>query len=92
MNQLCPRAANPNPAFERDSPEAGCLSILGGCLSKQRYTLIDRQKLTALLGIKDNDQLSEYHRNWAEEVLKNVLKWLLNLSRGIKIMKRNKDS
>ena len=26
---------------------------------RQRYTLINRQKLTALLGIKDNDQLSE---------------------------------
>ena len=24
-----------------------------------------------MLGIKDNDQLSEYHRNWVEEVLKN---------------------
>ena len=39
--------------------------------SKQRYSLINRQKLTALLGIKDSDQLSEYHRNWVEEVLKN---------------------
>ena len=38
---------------------------------KQRYSLINRQKLKALLGIKDNDQLSEYHRNWVEEVLKN---------------------
>ena len=38
---------------------------------KQRYSLINRQKLTALLGIKDNDQLSEYHRNWVEAVLKN---------------------
>ena len=38
---------------------------------KQRYSLINRQKLTALLGIKDNDQLSEYHRKWVEEVLKN---------------------
>jgi hypothetical protein len=24
-----------------------------------------------LLGIKDNDQLPEYHRNWVEEVLKD---------------------
>ena len=24
-----------------------------------------------MLGIKDNDQLSEYHRNWVAEVLKN---------------------
>ena len=38
---------------------------------KQRYSLIDRQKLTALLGIRDNDQLSEYHRDWVEKVLKN---------------------
>ena len=38
---------------------------------KQRYSLINRQKLTALLGIKDHGQLSEYHRNWVEEVLKN---------------------
>ena len=38
---------------------------------KQRYTLIDRQKLTALLGIKNADQLSEYHRNWVEKVLKD---------------------
>jgi hypothetical protein len=27
--------------------------------SKQRYSLINRQKLKALLGIIDNDQLSE---------------------------------
>ena len=38
---------------------------------KQRYSLINRQKLRALLGIKDNDQLSESHRKWVEEVLKN---------------------
>jgi hypothetical protein len=38
---------------------------------KQRYSLINRSRLAALLGIKDNDQLSEYHRNWVEEVLKN---------------------
>ena len=35
------------------------------------YSLINRQKLKALLGIKDNDQLSKYHRNWVEEVFKN---------------------
>ena len=39
-----------------------------------RYSLINRQKLAVLLGIKDNDQLSEYHRNWIEEVLKNGMK------------------
>jgi putative transposase len=38
---------------------------------KQRYTLVNRQKLAALLGIKDNDRLSEYHRKGVEEVLKN---------------------
>ena len=38
---------------------------------KLRYSLINRQKLTALLGIKENDQLSEDHRNWVEQVLKN---------------------
>jgi putative transposase len=38
---------------------------------KQRYSLVNRQKLTDLLGIKDNDLLSEYHLNWVEEVLKN---------------------
>ncbi len=38
---------------------------------KQRYSLINRQKLTALLGQKDNDQLSESHRKWVEEILKN---------------------
>ena len=38
---------------------------------KQRYSLINRPKFAALLGIKDTDKLSEYHRNWVEEVLKN---------------------
>jgi hypothetical protein len=38
---------------------------------KQRYSLINRQRLKALLGITDNDQLSEYHRNWVEEIVKN---------------------
>jgi putative transposase len=37
---------------------------------KQRYSLINRQKLKALLGIKENDQLTESHRKWVEEVLK----------------------
>ena len=32
---------------------------------KQRYTLIDRQKLTALFGIKDNDQLTEWTQSIA---------------------------
>jgi len=56
---------------------------------KQRYSLIDRQKLTALLGIKDNNQLSEYHRNWVEEVLKNIsnqrdAKWTESIAVGDK--------
>jgi hypothetical protein len=38
---------------------------------KQRYSLINQQKLTGLLGIKDNGQLSANHRNWVEEILKN---------------------
>ena len=38
---------------------------------RQRYSLIDRQKLSALLGIKDDNHLSEYHLNWIEDVLKN---------------------
>jgi hypothetical protein len=32
---------------------------------KQRYTLIDRQKLSALLCIKDNDQLSKWTQSIA---------------------------
>jgi len=56
---------------------------------KQRYSLINRQKLTALLGIKVNDQLSEYHRNWVEEVLKNGsnqrdAKWTKSIAVGDK--------
>jgi REP element-mobilizing transposase RayT len=56
---------------------------------KQRYTLINRQQLTTLLGIKDNDQLSEYHRNWVEAVLKNGsnqrdAKWTQSIAVGDK--------
>ena len=56
---------------------------------KQRYTLIDRKKLAALLGIKDNDQLAEYHRDWVEEVLKNGVnqrdaKWTESIAVGDK--------
>jgi putative transposase len=36
----------------------------------QRYSLINRERLMDLLGIKDNDQLSISHREWIEEVLK----------------------
>jgi REP element-mobilizing transposase RayT len=57
--------------------------------SKQRYSLINRQKLTALLGIKNNDQLTEYHRKWVEEVLKNGTnqrdeKWTQSIAVGDK--------
>ena len=56
---------------------------------KQRYSLVNRQKLSELLGIKDNDQLSEYHRNWVEAVLKNgsnqrEAKWTESIAVGDK--------
>ena len=56
---------------------------------KQRYTLIDRQKLATLLGIKDTDQLSEYHLKWVEEILKNGsnqrdAKWTQSIAVGDK--------
>jgi hypothetical protein len=38
---------------------------------KQRYSLIDRPKLTALLGLKDYHQLLESHRKWVADILKN---------------------
>ena len=42
-----------------------------------------------LVGIKDNDQLSEYHRKWVEEVLKNGsnqrdAKWTQSIAVGDK--------
>ena len=54
-----------------------------------RYSLINRSKIAALLGIKDNDQLSEYHCNWVEEVLKNGCnqrdaKWTQSIAVGDK--------
>ena len=39
--------------------------------SKQRYTVINRRKLSNLLGIKNDAYLLESHRQWVEEVLKN---------------------
>ena len=45
--------------------------IMRSKIQKQRYSLIDRQKLTAFFGIKDNEPLSEDYRLWVEEVLKN---------------------
>ena len=38
---------------------------------KQRYTLINRRELSNLLGIKDDVQLSESHRQWVDEILKS---------------------
>lgn len=38
---------------------------------KQRYSLINQQKLSDLLGLKDKSQLPEYHQQWVEEILKN---------------------
>jgi hypothetical protein len=56
---------------------------------KQRYSLINRSKLAALLGLKDTDELSEYHRNWVEELLKNGsnqrdVKWTESIAVGDK--------
>jgi hypothetical protein len=56
---------------------------------KQRYSLVNRQKLAALLGIKDKEHLSEYHSNWVEEVLINGLnqrdaKWTESIAVGDK--------
>jgi len=56
---------------------------------KQRYALIDQQRLIALLGIKDSDQLSDYHRNWVEEILKigsnqRDAKWTQSIAVGDK--------
>jgi hypothetical protein len=36
---------------------------------KQRYSLINRPKLADLLGIKDNDRLSEYHRIFQRSII-----------------------
>ena len=56
---------------------------------KQRYSLINRQKLAVLLGIKDKDHLTGYHPNWVEEVLKKALnqrdaKWTKSIAVGDK--------
>jgi len=56
---------------------------------KQRCSLINRHKLTVLLGINDNDQLSEFHRSWVDEGLKNGsnqrdAKWTESLAVGDK--------
>ncbi len=56
---------------------------------KQRYSLVNRQKLAALLGIKDKENLPEHHRNWVEQVLTNGLnqrdsKWTESIAVGDK--------
>jgi REP element-mobilizing transposase RayT len=56
---------------------------------KQRYSLINRNKLTALLGINDPHQLSDYHYNWVENVLKSAssqrdAKWTQSIAVGDK--------
>ncbi len=38
---------------------------------KQRYTLINRQKLMDMLGIADHEQLCRSHKKWVEEILKS---------------------
>ena len=38
---------------------------------KQRYSLINKERLADFLGIKDIDKLSEYQRRWVDETLKN---------------------
>ena len=53
----------------------------------QRYSLINRERLMDLLGIKDSDQLSISHRQWIEEVLKEGLnvretKWTESIAVG----------
>ncbi len=56
---------------------------------KQRYTIVNRHELTKLLGIKDEVQLSESHRQWVEEILKSGLnkrdgKWTKSIAVGDK--------
>jgi hypothetical protein len=54
---------------------------------RQRYGVINRQKLTELLGLKDRHQLSEYHHRWVEQVLSSGLnqreaKWTESIAVG----------
>ncbi|RJP84304.1 MAG: transposase [Desulfobacteraceae bacterium] len=56
---------------------------------KQRYSLINRQVLSGLLGVKDDAQLRESHRQWVEEILKNGsnkrdAKWSESIAAGDK--------
>jgi REP element-mobilizing transposase RayT len=55
----------------------------------QRYSLINRERLMNVLGIKDNDRLSISHRKWVEEVLKEgssvrKTKWTESIAVGSK--------
>ena len=36
---------------------------------KQRYAIIDRERLSRLLGMKDDGELSRFHHKWVENVL-----------------------
>jgi hypothetical protein len=54
---------------------------------KQRYSLINRQKLTALFGPHNMDQLTAYHRSRVEAVLQEGLnqrdaKWTESIAVG----------
>ena len=56
---------------------------------KQRYSLINRNKLTALLGIDEPYQLPDYHYNWLENVLNGAsnqrdVKWTQSIAVGDK--------
>ena len=56
---------------------------------KQRYTIINRRELANLLGIKNDLQLMESHRQWVEEILKNRsnkrdVKWTESIAVGDK--------
>ena len=55
--------------------------------SKQRYTLINRQKLMGMLGIADSEQLCRSHKKWVEEILKGRInrrdtKWTESIAIG----------
>jgi REP element-mobilizing transposase RayT len=54
---------------------------------KQRYTLINRQKLIEILGLADNEQLGRSHKKWVEEILKSRIsrrdtKWTESIAIG----------
>ncbi len=56
---------------------------------KKRYSLIDRNSLAGLLGMKDDTQLIESHRHWVEEMMKSGLskreaKWSESIAVGDK--------